>query len=112
MPLFTAIGAAKTPGVMLLLVTLALSLLAASTSVSALIKAELFPAHIRALGVAFPYAIGNTLFGGTAEYIALWFKSAGVESGFYWYVSALIAMATVGFALLPETRDTSLITED
>ena len=111
-PVFSTLGSTGSTTYAFVIIALALSLLAASTSVSALIKAELFPAHIRALGVAFPYAIGNTLFGGTAEYIALWFKQAGAEAGFYWYVSALIAMATIGFALLPETKRTSRITED
>ncbi len=44
------------------------------------------------------------MFGGTAEYVALWFKQAGVESGFYWYLTAILGMATVGFLLLPETK--------
>jgi len=52
------------------------------------------------------------LFGGTAEYVALWFKQAGAESGFYWYLTAILGMATVGFLLLPETKRTSLIVED
>ena len=82
------------------------------TSINALVKAELFPAYIRTLGVALPYAIGNSLFGGTAEYVALWFKQAGAESGFYWYLTAIIGMAAVGFVLLPETKHTSLIEED
>ena len=89
-----------------------LLLLAAYTSISALVKAELFPAHIRALGVALPYALGNALFGGTAEYVALRFKQAHVESGFYWYVTIILAITTLCFWLLPETKRTSLITED
>jgi len=87
-------------------------LLGAYTSISGLIKAELFPAHIRTLGVALPYAVGNTLFGGTAEYVALWFKQAGAESGFYWYLSAVIGMAAIAFLLLPETKTNSQIIED
>ncbi len=47
-----------------------------------------------------------------AEYVALWFKQAGIESGFYWYVSAILAVTTVGFMLLPETKKHSLILED
>jgi MHS family alpha-ketoglutarate permease-like MFS transporter len=35
-----------------------------------------------------------------------------MESAFYWYVTAIIAMATIGFLLLPETRRTSLIAQD
>jgi MHS family alpha-ketoglutarate permease-like MFS transporter len=62
--------------------------------------------------VALPYAVGNTIFGGTAEYVALWFKQAGMESGFYWYLSAVIGMAAIGFLMLPETKTESRILED
>ncbi len=61
----------------------ALVIVTGYTSINAVVKAELFPAHIRALGVALPYALANALFGGTAEYAALWFKEAGWERGFY-----------------------------
>ena len=86
------------------LILIPLILLGAYTSISALIKAELFPAHIRTLGVALPYAIGNAAFGGTAEYVALWFKSVGNEAGFYWYVTLMIGVALIAFLLLPETQ--------
>ena len=111
-PVFTAISHAATPAAALALVLAPLVLLGGYTSISGLIKAELFPAHIRTLGVALPYAVGNTLFGGTAEYVALWFKQAGAESGFYWYLTAIIGMAAIGFVMLPETRTASLIEED
>ena len=112
MPVFTAISHAATPGQALLLVLVPLVLLGAYTSISGLIKAELFPADIRTLGVALPYAVGNTIFGGTAEYVAVWFKQAGAESGFYWYLTAIIAMAAAGFVMLPETKTESRILED
>ena len=111
-PVFTALSHAATPLIALGLTLIPLTILGAYTSISGLIKAELFPSHIRTLGVALPYAIGNTLFGGTAEYAALWFKQAGVESAFYWYLTAIIGMATVGFWMLPETKLASLIEED
>lgn len=111
-PVFSALAEVQSPAAALGLILVPLTLLAAYTSIGAVFKAELFPAHIRTLGVAFPYAMGNALFGGTAEYAALWFKNVGVESGFYWYVTGILAVATVGFAMLPETRITSLIEED
>ncbi len=111
-PVFTALATAATPLIALGLTLIPLTILGAYTSISGLIKAELFPPHIRTLGVALPYAIGNTLFGGTAEYAALWFKSVGAEAGFYWYLTAIIGVATAGFLMLPETKKTSLITED
>lgn len=111
-PIYSAISVVAAPLTALALVLVPLVILGSYTSISGLIKAELFPAHIRTLGVALPYAVGNTLFGGTAEYVALWFKQAGRESGFYWYLSAVIGMAAIGFLMLPETKTKSLILED
>jgi MFS transporter, MHS family, alpha-ketoglutarate permease len=111
-PIFTALAATRNPVTAFALIMVPYLLLAAYTSITALFKAELFPAHIRTLGVAFPYALGNTLFGGTAEYVALWFKSAGNEAGFYWYIVAVLGVATVAFTMLPETSKHSLILED
>jgi len=110
-PVFTALSTASSPAAAFGLTLIPLTILGAYTSISGLIKAELFPAHIRTLGVALPYALGNALFGGTAEYAALWFKKIGIESGFYWYLTAIIGMATVGFLMMPETKRTSLIAE-
>lgn len=111
-PVFTALAATTNAVTAFAIILVPLLLLSAYTSISGLIKAELFPAHIRTLGVALPYALGNTLFGGTAEYVALKFKDLHFEAGFYWYVTAIIAMATIGFLMLPETKHASLITED
>ncbi|WP_309662523.1 MFS transporter [Sphingomonas sp.] len=111
-PVFTALSHAASPLGAFGLTLIPLTILGAYTAISGLIKAELFPPHIRTLGVALPYAIGNALFGGTAEYAALWFKNAGIESGFYWYLTAIIGMATIGFWMMPETKTTSLIAEN
>jgi MHS family dicarboxylic acid transporter PcaT-like MFS transporter/MHS family alpha-ketoglutarate permease-like MFS transporter len=77
------------------LVILMLAIVSLYTSISGLIKAEMFPAEVRALGVGLSYAIGNAVFGGSAEFVALSFKSQGVESNFYWYVTALCAIALI-----------------
>ncbi|HEX8414685.1 MAG TPA: alpha-ketoglutarate permease, partial [Sphingomicrobium sp.] len=98
----------STPLVAFGLISLLLLILSAYTSISGLFKAELFPAHIRNLGVALPYAIGNALFGGTSEYVALSFKTAGAEYGFYWYVAALIGITCVTFVTLPNVRRAAL----
>ena len=62
----------------------------------------MFPPEIRALGVGFSYALGNAIFGGSAEYVALWLKSVGHEASFYWYVTAMCAIA---FAVCLKMRD-------
>ena len=103
-PLLTALATASGVGSALLLLTLALLVVSGYTAINAVVKAELFPADVRALGVAFPYAIAVSMFGGTAEYLALWFKNVGHEGWFYWYVSALIASSLVVYAVMPETR--------
>ena len=89
----------------LLLVLAALTIVTGYTSINAVVKAELFPARIRTLGVAFPYALANTIFGGTAEYIALWFKRLGIERGFYWYVTAMIGLSLIMYLFMRETRN-------
>ncbi|WP_070152184.1 MFS transporter [Sphingobium phenoxybenzoativorans] len=92
-----------------LLVLSGLVIVTGYTSINAIVKAELFPANIRALGVALPYALANTLFGGTAEYAALWMKQAAMESGFYWYVTGMIAVSLIVYLRMPDTRTTSRI---
>jgi MHS family alpha-ketoglutarate permease-like MFS transporter len=111
LPLLTALAAARSFGVALLLLTLALLAVSGYTAINAVVKAELFPTHVRALGVAFPYAIAVSVFGGTAEYLALWFKNMGHESWFYWYVTACIAASLVVYATMPETRHSAAMRE-
>jgi MHS family alpha-ketoglutarate permease-like MFS transporter len=82
------------------------------TSINAIIKAEMFPAHIRALGVALPFAIANAIFGGTAEYVALWLKNIGHERWFYIYISLLAAMSLIAYVRMRETKTSSQILED
>jgi MFS transporter, MHS family, alpha-ketoglutarate permease len=103
-PLMTSIGQAATPGAAFALVLLALVGVSFYTSISGLVKAEMFPPHIRALAVGLSYAVGNAAFGGSAEYVALWFKSAGQESSFFWYVSVLAAVALIASWLMPDPR--------
>jgi len=110
-PLFLALESVGSAVVAWAMVTAALVALSGYTAISGLVKAEMFPAHIRTLGVAFPYAVANTIFGGTAEYLALWLKGAGMERAFYWYVTAMIAVSLAVYFRLPDTRDTSRIAE-
>lgn len=77
------------------LITLMLMAMSFYTSIAGLIKAEMFPTEVRALGVGFSFALANALFGGTAEYVALWLKSIGNESLFYGYVTVFCALALV-----------------
>ncbi|CCW15891.1 FIG00883918: hypothetical protein [Sphingobium indicum BiD32] len=111
-PIFATLAVTKDPVVAGLLVMAGLVIVTGYTSINAVVKAELFPAHIRALGVALPYALANTMFGGTAELVALWFKQAGMEQAFYIYVSVMIAISLVVYVRMKDTAKTSLIRED
>jgi MFS transporter, MHS family, alpha-ketoglutarate permease len=111
-PIFTALSAASTVAMAFGLVMAALVMVTGYTSINAIVKAELFPADIRALGVALPYALANTIFGGTAEYIALWLKNAGREDWFYIYISLLCLIYLVACIRMRETKVASLIEED
>lgn len=94
------------------LIMLALVIVSGYTSINAVVKAELFPVRIRALGVGLPYALTVAIFGGTAEYVALWFKGIGHESGFYWYVTACIGCSLLVYVFMRDTRDFSRIDGD
>ena len=94
------------------LIMAALIIVSGYTSINAVVKAELFPTEIRALGVGLPYALTVSIFGGTAEYIALWFKSAGMETGYYWYVTACIACSLLVYLTMKDTRKHSRIETD
>jgi len=111
-PIFTALEGVRDPYSAFALVLAALLIVTGYTSINAVVKAELFPAHIRALGVALPYALANTLFGGTAEYVALWFKDRGIESAFYWYVTAMIGLSLIVYLTMRDTKKHSMIAED
>ncbi len=111
-PIFKTLEGVRDPFAAFALVFGALVIVTGYTSINAVVKAELFPAHIRALGVALPYALANTIFGGTAEYVALWFKKEGMESGFYWYVTGMIGLSLIVYWRMRDTRQHSLIAED
>ncbi|WIW89707.1 MFS transporter [Sphingobium sp. V4] len=111
-PIFATLAETRNPLVAGLLVMAGLVIVTGYTSINAVVKAELFPAHIRALGVALPYALANTLFGGTAELVALWFKQVGHEEAFYVYVTVMIAISLTVYVRMRDTARHSMIRED
>ena len=108
-PLFNSLGQVSSPYTALALVLGGLVIASFYTSISGVVKAELFPATVRALGVGFTYAVGNALFGGTAEYVALSLKSAGHEGWFPWYVSILVAVTLAASLWMPDSRRYSFL---
>ncbi len=82
------------------------------TSINAIVKAELFPTEIRALGVGFPYGLTVAIFGGTVEYVALWLRSANMESLFFYYVAFASFVSLVVYWRMLETSSASEINVD
>lgn len=101
-PLLMALKTVSSPFMAFVLITLALCIVSFYTSISGLVKAEMFPPQVRALGVGLAYAVANAAFGGSAEYVALGLKSLGMENTFYWYVTAMMAIAFLFSLRLPK----------
>ena len=110
-PILTALAATRDPFTAFALVMAGLVIVSGYTAINAVVKAELFPTHIRALGVGLPFAVTVAVFGGTAEYVALFLKSVGHETWFYGYVAACIAVSLAVYAVMPETRDSSAMNQ-
>ena len=100
-PILTLLQGVTSPAIAFLLIILALAIVSFYTSISGIVKAEMFPPEVRALGVGLAYAVANALFGGSAEYVALGLKSLGHESAFYWYVTGMMVLAFVVSLRLP-----------
>ncbi|PLT35813.1 MFS transporter [Bacillus sp. V5-8f] len=108
-PLFMLLEKTDSAIVAFLLMMGGLIIVTGYTSINAIVKAELFPTEIRALGVGLPYALTVAIFGGTAEFIALWLKNIGHESLFYFYVAGCIAVSLLVYWRMAESSKVSRI---
>lgn len=111
-PLLTALSNTQSVWTAFFLLMAGLIIVSGYTSINAIVKAELFPAEVRALGVGLPYALTVAIFGGTAEYVALWFKNSGHESYFYWYITGCIVVSLFVYLTMKDTKKTSQINQD
>jgi MHS family dicarboxylic acid transporter PcaT-like MFS transporter len=101
-PIMMALRQVTSPYAAFFLIALALAIVSFYTSVAGIVKAEMFPPEVRALGVGLAYAIANAIFGGSAEYVALGLKSVGHESAFYWYVTVMMVIAFLVALRMPK----------
>jgi MFS transporter, MHS family, alpha-ketoglutarate permease len=108
-PLLDALQATRSALVAFLLIAGAWLIVAGYTSINAVVKAELFPTNVRATGVGLPYAVTVSIFGGTAESIALWFQSIGHQRWFYYYLTAVIATSLFVYVAMRDTKSRSAL---
>src|SRR5690349_2022301 len=106
-PILTTLKETKSPFTAFLLICGAWIFVAGYTSINAVVKAELFPTNVRALGVGLPYAITVSLFGGTAPAVALYFKTMGHEQWFYYYLSGMIFLSLIIYSTMRDTKHRS-----
>src|SRR5246127_1542795 len=106
-PILMALKDTKAPFTAFLLICAAWIFVAGYTSINAIVKAELFPTNVRALGVGLPYAITVSVFGGTAPAVALYFKSLGHEDWFYFYLSGMIFLSLLVYSTMRDTKHDS-----
>lgn len=117
-PLLTALKSTTSAFTAFLIISFAWMIVSGYTSITAIVKAELFPTSIRALGVGLPYALTAAIVGGTVEPIGLALNklapdtlaSLGGFTGdqlFYIYASLLIFISLLVYVTLPDTKATS-----
>lgn len=106
-PILTTLAGTKSAWTALLLICGAWIFTAGYTSINAVVKAELFPTAVRATGVAVPYAVTVSIFGGTAPAIALFFKQQGHEQWFFYYLAGMFFISFLVYALMRDTKHAS-----
>jgi MFS transporter, MHS family, alpha-ketoglutarate permease len=108
-PLLFTLMETKTPLGAFLLIAGAWVIVSGYTSINAVVKAELFPTKVRATGVGVPYALTVSIFGGTADSVALWFKSIGHEYWFAYYLTGMIAISLTVYVFMRDTKKQSAL---
>jgi MFS transporter, MHS family, alpha-ketoglutarate permease len=111
-PILSSLQGVTSPLLAFALIAAAWLFTAGYTSINAIVKAELFPTHVRATGVGLPYALTVSIFGGTAPVVALAFKEHHHEAWFYYYLAGMICVSLVIYATMRDTKRHSAFRAD
>jgi MFS transporter, MHS family, alpha-ketoglutarate permease len=107
--LLTELPDATSPLLAFLLTAVGYVILTGYTSVNAIVKAEMFPAEIRALGVGLGYAVANSVFGGTAPMLYQAAKSGHHVAWFIAYVTVVIAISLAVYVFALKNKGVSAL---
>jgi MHS family alpha-ketoglutarate permease-like MFS transporter len=107
--LLTFLPQTNSPLTAFALTAVAYVILTGYTSVNAIVKAELFPAEIRALGVGLGYAVANSVFGGTAPLLYQASKSAHHVGWFIVYVTVVIGVSLLVYIFALKNKGITLL---
>ncbi|MFT9416302.1 MFS transporter [Leuconostoc falkenbergense] len=105
-PIFVALQHATTSWEAFWLMLAGLVIVTGYTSINAIVKAEMFPTEIRALGVGLPYGLTVAIFGGTVEYLALYLRKINHENLFFIYVTVVIFISLLVYWRMTDTKTT------
>ncbi|KUH84594.1 MFS transporter [Mycobacterium sp. IS-1556] len=107
--LITYLPETRSPLTSFLLVAVGYMILTGYTSINALVKSELFPARVRALGVGVGYALANSMFGGTAPMIYQALKERDQVPLFIGYVTVCIAVSLVVYLFFLKNKSETFL---
>ncbi|RXQ99389.1 MFS transporter [Pseudoxanthomonas composti] len=102
--LITALPQQTTFGSAFAILVIGFVILTGYTSINAVVKAELFPSYIRALGVGLGYALANSAFGGTAPLLYQWAKSAKQMDTFIIYATAVMFVSLLVYVFFLKNK--------
>ncbi|MFN2475057.1 MAG: MFS transporter [Chthoniobacterales bacterium] len=108
-PIMTALTNTRSSALSFLLMMAALLIVLGYTSINALVKSEIFPRSVRALGVGLGYGIANAIFGGTAPYIGKALHNAGRDDAFFTYVTICIGISLAVYICAFRNKETTLL---
>ncbi|KUH99865.1 alpha-ketoglutarate transporter [Mycobacterium sp. IS-3022] len=107
--LITYLPETRSPLTSFVLVAVGYMILTGYTSINALVKSELFPARVRALGVGVGYALANSMFGGTAPMIYQALKERDQVPLFIGYVTVCIAVSLVVYLFFLKNKSETFL---
>lgn len=88
--------------------TVAMVFIAGGAAIIPAVFSELFPTHIRTIGVGIPYSVAVAAFGGTAPYLQTWIGGRYGDNAFTLYVVVLLLVSAGVLCTIPETRGKDL----
>ena len=107
--LITYLPETHSPITSFVLLAISYMILTGYTSINALVKSELFPAHVRALGVGVGYALANSMFGGTAPLMYQALKARTEVPLFIAYVTVCIAVSLIVYLFFIKNKATTYL---
>ncbi|WDS38089.1 MAG: MFS transporter [Pseudoxanthomonas sp.] len=102
--LITALPQQTTAGSAFAILVIGFVILTGYTSINAVVKAELFPTYIRALGVGLGYALANSVFGGTAPMLYQWAKGTKQMDTFIIYATAVMFVSLLVYVFFLKNK--------